>query len=186
MRRHLGTVAVLGTLFLGTASLAAGCSGKASSGSPGVAATASGAPGSTAAGAPPAPAGAVTTSSVDPSAAAAADAALSGNTKAICAQAARTSTTFGETFIADLRLQIDAATQGAQPKAQAEQKIDQDVESYSSALADMARLTTDPALKKALTEMSKQVTALKGDISKFNADRMSALTATLDKACGKS
>jgi hypothetical protein len=33
--------------------------------------------------------------------------------------------------------------------------------------------------------MSKQVTALKGDITKINADKMSTLTATLDKACGK-
>jgi hypothetical protein len=123
---------------------------------------------------------------VDPSAAAAADKALSGNTKAICDQAERTSTSFGQTFIADLKLQIDAASQDAAAKSQAKQKIDQDVSSYSSALADMAKLADDKALKAALTQMSKQVNALKGDVTKINADKMSQLTATLDKACGKS
>jgi hypothetical protein len=59
------------------------------------------------------------------------------------------------------------------------------VQNYSFALADMAKLTEDAALKKALNAMSKQVTALKGDITKINADKMSALSATLDKACGK-
>ena len=48
---------------------------------------------------------------VDPSVAASADKALSGNTKAICEQAERTSTSFGQTFIADLQMQIDAASQ---------------------------------------------------------------------------
>ena len=50
--------------------------------------------------------------SVDPSVAAAGDKALSGNTKAICAQAARTTTSFGQAFIADLQMQIDAASKG--------------------------------------------------------------------------
>jgi len=122
---------------------------------------------------------------VDPSVAAAADKALSGNTKAICAQAARTSTSFGQTFIADLQLQIGAASEGAATKAQAQEKIDRDVSSFSSALSGMAHLADDKALKAALTQMSKQVKAFKGDVSKINADKMSALTATLDKACGR-
>ncbi|WP_250035916.1 hypothetical protein [Paractinoplanes maris] len=126
---------------------------------------------------PPAP--------VDPSAAASADAALTGNTKEICAQAERASTSFGEIFIADLKLQIDAAGKGAQAKRQAAEKVSRDVQNYSFALADMAGLTTDPGLKKALTEMSSQVKALKGDITKINADKMSALSARLDKACGR-
>src|SRR5690349_14200432 len=54
---------------------------------------------------------AVPPASVDPSVAAAGDKALSGNTKAICDQAARAGTSFGETFIADLKLQIEAAHQ---------------------------------------------------------------------------
>ncbi|GAA2653456.1 hypothetical protein [Paractinoplanes durhamensis] len=154
--------------------LAAGCSGGDDT-----AATAGGvtsAPGGSAAA--PAP--------VDPSAAAAGDKALSGNTKAICDQATRTSTSFGETFIADLKLQIDAAGKDAAAKSRAQEKIDQDVSSYSGALAGMAKLADDKALKSALTQMSKQVKALKGDVTKINADKMSEITATLDKACGKS
>jgi hypothetical protein len=174
MRRHLAAFATLGTLLV-----AAGCSDGDTSTS---ATPAAGAPGSAAA----------TTAAADPavaasaaSAAASADAALGGNTKAICDQAARTSTGFGETFVADLKLQIDATSKGAAAKTQADQKIARDVQNYSYALADMAKLTTDPALKKALTSMSKQVTALKGDVSKIDPEKMSELTAGLDKACGK-
>ncbi|SNY35524.1 hypothetical protein [Paractinoplanes atraurantiacus] len=154
----------------------AACSGGAADEAPAGQAPAA-TPGASVAPAPPAP--------VDPSAAASADAALGGDTEAICAQAGRVSTAFGETFIADLKLQIDAASQGATAKQQADQKIERDVTSYSYALADMAKLTTDPALKKALTDMSKQVTALKGDLTKINAEKMSQITGTLDKACGK-
>jgi hypothetical protein len=168
MRRNLAVAAVLGALLS-----AAGCSDEPAS---------TGAVGPT----PVTGSSAATAAVPDPSAAASADAALSGNTKAICDQAARTGTAFGQTFIADLKLQIDAASKGAQAKAQAQQKIARDVSNYSYALADMAKLSSDPALKKALSRMSKQVTALKGDVTKIDADRMSDLTATLDKACGKS
>jgi hypothetical protein len=123
---------------------------------------------------------------VDPSVAASADKALSSNTKAICEQAARTSTSFGQTFIADLQLQIDAASKDAAAKAGAQEKIDRDVSSYSSALSGMAELADDKALKSALTQMSKQVNALKGDVTKINQDKMNAISGTLDKACGKS
>ncbi|GAA0475011.1 hypothetical protein Ade02nite_40980 [Paractinoplanes deccanensis] len=157
----------------------AGCSGSPSGQTP-------------AAGTPAAPAGtpatgptAVPPAPVDPSVAASADAALSGDTEAICAQAARVNSDFGKTFIADLKLQIDAASKGGAAKQQADQKIARDVSNYSYALADMAKLTTDPVLKKALTDMSQQVTALKGDLTKINAEKMSQLTGTLDKACGK-
>jgi hypothetical protein len=140
----------------------------------------------TAAGPTPNTAGsAAARASVDPSVAAAADKALSGNTKAICDQAARTTTSFGQTFIADLQLRIDAASKGGAAKAQAQEKIDRDVSSFSSALSGMAHLADNKALKAALTQMSKQVKAFKGDVSKINAEKMSALTATLDKACGR-
>ncbi|WP_433376308.1 hypothetical protein ACQPZX_07595 [Actinoplanes sp. CA-142083] len=155
--------------------LVAGCSGGGSDAT----ATAGATPntGGGASVAPPAP--------VDPSVAASADKALSGNTKAICEQAERTSTSFGQTFIADLQMQIDAASQGAQAKAQAQQKIDRDVSSYSSALSGMAKLADDKALKAALTQMSKQIQAFKGDVTKINAEKMAAITGTLDKACGR-
>jgi hypothetical protein len=123
--------------------------------------------------------------SVDPSVAAAGDKALSGNTKAICAQAARTTTSFGQAFIADLQMQIDAASKGGAAKPLAQQKIDQDVSNFSSALAGMAKLADDKALKSALTQMSKQVKAFKGDLSKINAEKMASLSTTLDKACGR-
>ncbi|WP_213013719.1 hypothetical protein [Paractinoplanes toevensis] len=123
---------------------------------------------------------------VDPSVAAAGDKALSGNTKAICAQAERTSTSFGQTFIADLKLQIDNASKDAAAKSAAKEKLDRDVSNFSDALADMAKLADDKALKGALTQMSKKVQVLKGDVTKINADKMSEITATLDKACGKS
>jgi hypothetical protein len=170
MSRHLAAVAALGLLFV-----AAGCSGEDAP-----AASDAGA----AAGATPAVEGALPP--VDPAVAASADAALSGNTKAICDQAARTSASFGKTFVADLKLQIDAAAKGGETKAEVTRKITRDVQSYSYALAEMAKLTDDKTLKSTLTGMSKEVTALKGDITKIDSEKMSDLTATLDKACGKS
>ena len=157
---------------LGSLTATAACSSSSGAASSGSAATAP----------PPV---AIPPASVDPSVAAKADAELSGNTKEICAQAERASTSFGEIFIADLKLQIEAAGKGEQAKRQATEKVSRDVQNYSFALADMAGLTTDPALKKALTEMSAQVKALKGDVTKINAEKMSALTARLDKACGR-
>jgi hypothetical protein len=123
---------------------------------------------------------------VDPVTAASADAALSGDTTAICAQAARTSTSFGTTFAADYKLLIDAASQGAEAKAQARQKAARDVESFSYALLDMSKLAGDPAVKKALATMGAQVTALKGDLAKIDDKKLADLHATLDQACGKS
>ncbi|GIF00243.1 hypothetical protein [Paractinoplanes rishiriensis] len=175
MRRPLAAALALPVLAL------AGCSGDGAGGTT----TTGPAPVTNPSVGAPAGGSAVAPPPVDPSVAAAGDKALSGNTKAICDQAARTSATFGETFIADLKLQIDAASQGPAAKAQAQQKIDRDVSSYSSALSGMAELAGDRALKTALTQMSKQVQALKGDVTKLNADKMSELTATLDKACGK-
>ena len=122
---------------------------------------------------------------IDPSVAKSADAALSGNTKAICDQATRAGAAFGKAFIADLQLQIEAAGKSAQAGAEAKQKIERDVSNYSYALADMAKLADNAALKAALKRMSKQVTVLKGDVTKINATKMSAVSATLDKACGK-
>ncbi len=166
MSRHLAAVAALGFLFV-----AAGCSGDDA---PSVGDAAA-----------PTPAVGASVAPVDPAVAASADAALSANTKAICDQAARTSTNFGKTFVADLKMQIDAAAKGGEAKAEVTRKITRDVQNYSFALADMAKLTDDKKLKAALTEMSKEVTALKGDVTKINAEKMSDLTATLDKACGK-
>jgi hypothetical protein len=159
MRRHLIAVAALGTLFV-----AAGCTGRA--------ATWSDAP------APP-----VVSATAAPSAST--RVALPANTRAVCDRAARASTAFSETFLADLKLQIDAAAKDAAARAEARRQIARDVRKYSSALAAMAGQATDPALKRTLTRMSKEVRALTGDITKIDADRMSDLTAELDKACGK-
>lgn len=162
MRRPLAALAAL-TFTL----LAAGCSAGADEGTPTV-----GAPAATVA--------------VDPSVAASADAALSADTEAICAQAARTSTSFGTNFAADYAALVGAAAQGAEAKARAQEKVDRTVESYSYALGDMAKLTDDPGLRKALSGMGAQVTALKGDLSKIDAGELADLHAKLDQACGKS
>jgi hypothetical protein len=122
----------------------------------------------------------------DPSAAASADRALTGDTQAICDQAARTGAGFGQMFIDDLQLRVDSLAQGDDAKAQAQQKIARDVQNYSVALADMAALTTDAQLKTALSRMSKEVTALKGDVTKIDSSKLADLADTLDKACGKS
>jgi hypothetical protein len=68
--------------------------------------------------------------------------------------------------------------------AKAKQKTTRDMENYSFALKDMAKLASDPALKAALSDMGAQVTALKGDVRKIDADRLTKLGETLDKACG--
>lgn len=130
----------------------------------------------------PTPAVTATRPSADP---AAADAALSKDTKAICAQASRTATSFGSTFVADLKAQSDAKSQGAQARTEAKQRLTQDVESYSGALSSMGHLADDAKLKKALQQMSKEVIKLKGDLSKISPTAVSKLTTNLDKACGK-
>ncbi len=119
------------------------------------------------------------------SAGAAGDAALSGNTRAICAQAARTGVDFAATFAANVKLQIEAASSG-EPGAvrRAEQKAARDVQNYSYALTDMAKLAADPAVKKALGEMGERVTALKGDVTAIDEKELAGLRATLDEACG--
>jgi hypothetical protein len=126
------------------------------------------------------------TASAGPSAGPAADdAALSKDTEAICAQASRTATSFGKTFVTDLSARSAAKSQGAQAKAAAEQQLTRDVQSYSGALASMAKLADDAKLKKALRQMSKEVTKLTGDLSKISPTTVSKMTANLDKACGK-
>lgn len=128
---------------------------------------------------------AVAPAPADPSAAAAADAALTGDTEQICAQAERTSTTFGKLFVDDYKLRIEAASKGAEAKRQAAEKIARDVENFSFALTNMAAITTDAQVKDALGDMSAQVKALQGDVAKLDTDKMAQLRATLDKACGK-
>jgi len=114
-----------------------------------------------------------------------ADAALSRDTKAICEQADRTGTAFGSALTADLKLQLDAKGKGAAATAQAKQKLSQDVSNYSYALGDMSKLAGDPTLKSTLKQMSGQVTAFSGDLTKIDATRLSQLSDTLDRACGK-
>ena len=118
----------------------------------------------------------------DPSAA---DAALSQDTKAICAQADRTTASVGDTLTADLKLQLDAKGKGPAAATQAEQKLTQDVSNYSYALGDMSKLAGDATLKTTLKQMSEQVKGLSGDLTKLDATKLSALSDTLDKACGK-
>jgi hypothetical protein len=114
------------------------------------------------------------------------DAALSGNSAAICEQAAKTSADAARNFALDLKLLIEAeSAQDAGRVAKAKAKTVRDVENFSYALADMAKLASEPGLKQALAEMGRQVTALKGDVRKVDAGQLARLQDTLDRACGK-
>ncbi len=113
------------------------------------------------------------------------DAALAGNTGAICDQARKTSGTFAATFAQDLKLLIDAASaDNPDLAAKAEQKTTRDVENYSFALKDLSQLAADAEVKTALADMGRQVTALKGDVRKLDDRKLAALRGTLDEACG--
>lgn len=113
------------------------------------------------------------------------DAALKGNTKAICTQAEKTGGNAVKNFAANLKLLIDAeSAQDKDAVAKAKEKTSRDVENYSFALADMSKLASDPDLKKALAAMAKKVSALKGDVRKLDAEKLEGLQDTLAKACG--
>jgi hypothetical protein len=113
------------------------------------------------------------------------DAALAGNTQAICNQAAKTGGQFGSMFAQDVKLLIDAESAKDQDlSGKVKQKTARDVENYSFALNDMSKLAADPTVKQALADMSKQMTALKGDVRKIDDKKLDQLRATLDKACG--
>jgi len=117
---------------------------------------------------------------------AAGDAALSANTSAICDQAAKTGGNAASNFAQDVKLLIDAeSAKNKAAVAAAKEKTTRDVENYSFALQDMSKLVADPAVKKALAEMSESVAALKGDVRKIDAAELGKLQGSLDKACGK-
>ena len=175
MRRLLYLTAVTGTLLLG-----AGCSSDEPAGT-----TAAPAPVTSGATAPATGDGATT--SAPAAGGASGDGALSGNTDAICQQAAKTGGDSAKNFAEDLKLLIDAETaKDADQVAKAKAKTTRDVENYSFALTDMSKLAADPALKAALADMGKQVKALKGDVRKLDAAQLTKLQETLDKACGSS
>lgn len=173
MRRLLCATAVSGALLL----LGTGCSGdKADDDTAAAPVAVAPAPGPAGSG-PAASAGAVLPGE--------ADAALSGNTQAICQQAAKTGGDAAKNFAQDLKLLIDAeSSQDKDLVIKAKQKTTRDVENYSFALKDMSKLAADAKLKAALADMGSQVTALKGDVRKVDEKRLTKLQATLDKACG--
>jgi len=177
MRRLLCATAVSGAFLL----LGAGCSADdpaASTAAPTPATSGSGAP---------AASGGVTGSAAATASPQSGDAALSGNSSAICQQAAKTGGDAAKNFAQDLKLLIDAqSAQDADQVAKAKAKTTRDVENYSYALTDMSKLASEPALKAALADMGKQVTALKGDVTKIDAAQLTKLQETLDKACGSS
>jgi len=168
MRRLLAAAAATGALLL------AGCSTE-----PEAAPTVSG---STAAG----EVAAVPTVAASVAAKNAGDAALAGNTAAICTQAAKTGGQFTAAFTYDRKVLSEAESAKDKDLAgKARQKTTRDVENYAYALTDMSKLVADPTVKKALATMGKQVTALKGDVSKLDDGKLRELGAILDKACGK-
>jgi hypothetical protein len=64
-----------------------------------------------------------------------------------------------------------------------EEKLRNDVEGWSFALADLSRLVADPTLKRELAAASKDVASLKGDVHKINNARVAALRAQVEKVC---
>ena len=116
---------------------------------------------------------------------AAADAALSGNTAAICLQAQKTGGNAASNFAQDLKLLIDA--ESAKDKAAAEaakSKTSRDMSNYSSALKDMSAQVSDTTVKKTLAGMAASVDGLKGDVRKLDEAELGKLQTTLSKACG--
>jgi hypothetical protein len=174
MRRPLAAAALLAAL------LAAGCTTDRST-TGGAAATPAAEPTATGGGSTSAPAAGAASAGAPPDG----DAALSGNTGAICDQAAKTGADFAATFAANVKLQIEAAS-AREPGAlqEVERKAARDVQNYSFALNDMSKLAADPALKKALADMGKQVTALNGDVRKIDEKQLAALRTRLDEVCG--
>ena len=124
------------------------------------------------------------TNTTTTSAAATGDAALSGDTAAICAQALKTGGDFAKTFADDIELQINAAAAN-DPAAirQAEQKTARDVRNYAFALRDLSQLVDDAEVKKALAEMGRQVDTLAGDVGELDVAKLTGLRTALDKAC---
>ena len=114
------------------------------------------------------------------------DAALAGNSEAICTQANRVSSQAAATFAEDLKVLVEASTAKDSARLQkAKAKTDRDVQSWAYALKDMSGLASEANLKKALADMSTQVTAFKGDVQKIDEAKLAKLHETLDKACGK-
>jgi len=114
------------------------------------------------------------------------DAALSADTEAICDQASRTSTAFGKTVVDNRVLLTRAGEESKEARAKVQEKVARDVQSFSYALLDMSKLAADAEVKKALATLGAQVAAVKGDITKLDDKRLTALHGTLDTACGRS
>ncbi|WP_229076487.1 hypothetical protein [Actinoplanes sp. DH11] len=185
MRIHIHAAAGLSALLLALAGCSGGDSGDAGDSGATAAAPVATAPAGASAASAAASAPAAGESTGKGGTPAKGDAALSADSEAICEQASRTSTAFGQTFAEDYRLLTEAAGQGGQAKTNAEQKAARDVQNFSFALHDMAKLAADAKLKDALAAMGDQVTALKGDLEKLDDKKLAALHATLDKACGR-
>jgi hypothetical protein len=174
--RRLWATAASGAAIL----LSAGCSTEPATQAPAAAPTASAA---AAASSTPAPSGSAAAGSTAP---AKGDAALSGNSEAICAQANRVSSQAAATYAADLKSLLEASA-GKDPAdlQRAKEQTERDVQSWAYALKDMSKLASDVNLKKALADMSRQVTAFRGDVEKIDEAKLVKLHETLDKACGK-
>ncbi|HWS39592.1 MAG TPA: hypothetical protein VN408_43455 [Actinoplanes sp.] len=109
------------------------------------------------------------------------DAALAGDTAAICAQARRTSASFAKTLAEDRQLPARAGEE----KARAREKVTRDVANFSYALLDMSKLAGDPVVKEALATMGAEVAAVQDGVTEMGDERLAALRSTLDEACGR-
>jgi hypothetical protein len=114
------------------------------------------------------------------------EAALAGNTIAICDQATKISGTAAATFATDLKVIVEASSAGDKARlAKAKEKARRNVENWSFALGDMSKLVADPGVKKALADMSRSVGKLRGDLTGIDPAKLDGLRTKLDKACGK-
>ena len=180
--RRLWATAASGAVIL----LSAGCStepattGSATPAVPPV-------PPSAAAPAPQASPGAGASAGAGAASANAGDVALAGNTDAICKQATKVSGRAAATFATNMKLLVEASTAKSKDDAQqARARTVRDVQNWSFALADLSKLVADKTVKRALADMSKQVTRLQGDVEKIDDAKLANLREQLDKACGRS
>lgn len=138
------------------------------------------------------PAATTTAGAAPPSAAieasgTAGDAALAANTPAVCSQASKTSADAAVRLAQNLKSEAEAASSKDKLLLEkAQQQTQRDVQNWGSALTDLSGLVANATVKKALGDMGKEITQLKGDAEKLDAVKIASLQKTLTTACSGS
>jgi hypothetical protein len=114
------------------------------------------------------------------------DVALAGNTAAICEQATKVTAQAVRQYTQNKKNLTDAATaKDADLVAKAKAQAERDVQNWSFALKDLSGLVADTTVKKALAEVSTQITKFDADIQKISSKSFASVQAKVAKACGK-